>query len=390
MRVLFTFLGGWGHFEPLAPVAHAVRRAGHEVAVACGGTLVPRVEATGLRALATSAPRPPAAPRPRDPGPTEVTDARAAEVEFATNFVAKGARRHATALPEHLAAFRPDVVVRDEADLGALVAAEVAGIPTATVLVLASGMLVRPELVGPPLAEVRAEHGLPPDPGLAALSRGPVLTAFPPSLRDPRSPVPLPVDTHHFRSGTSSAHPGRRAVYVTLGTVFNRESGDLFERLLAGVATVDADVLVTVGRDVDPAELGPQPGHVRVEQFVPQAEVLASTALVVSHGGSGSLLAALAHGVPSVLLPLGADQPHNAVRAAELGVARVLDAATASPGEIASTVTAALTDDDLARAAGRVADEVAALPPVDEVVAVLEGLARVGSSPWPQDSPAGR
>ena len=48
--------------------------------------------------------------------------------------------------------------------------------------------------------------------------------------------------------------------------------------------------------------------------------------LVVSHGGSGSVVGALAHGLPMVLLPLGADQPQNARRCAELGVARVLDA----------------------------------------------------------------
>ena len=60
----------------------------------------------------------------------------------------------------------------------------------------------------------------------------------------------------------------RPLVYVTLGTVFNARSGDLFERLLAGLADVPADVLVTVGRDVDPAEFGPQPAHVRVESYV--------------------------------------------------------------------------------------------------------------------------
>ena len=44
----------------------------------------------------------------------------------------------------------------------------------------------------------------------------------------------------------------------------------------------------------------------RVERFVAQDEVLSEVDLVVSHGGSGSLMAALAHGLPSVLLPLGA------------------------------------------------------------------------------------
>ena len=103
-------------------------------------------------------------------------------------------------------------------------------------------------------------------------------------------------------------------------------------------------MLVTVGRGIEPDELGTQPAHIRVEQYVDQAGVLPQCALVVSHGGSGSLMGALAHGVPSVLTPLGADQPHNARRAAELGVAAVLDAASVTPDEVERAVTAMLAD----------------------------------------------
>jgi UDP:flavonoid glycosyltransferase YjiC (YdhE family) len=304
-------------------------------------------------------------------------------VEFAENFADKGARRHATALQEHLRDWRPDVIVRDEADLGSAIAAEVWGIPHATVLVLAAGMLVRPDLVSPPLAALRAEHGLPPDPELAMLTGDLVLAPFAPSFRSPASPVPLPEATSWFRPDDRSpvtTRSSRPRVYVTLGTVFNAESGDLFERLLAGVAGVDADVLATIGRHLDPADFGPQPGHVRIERFVPQAEVLCETDLVVSHGGSGSLTAALAHGLPSVLLPLGADQPHNAVRAEELGVARTLDAATVTPEVIRRTVDEALRDDALAARARGMAAEIDALPGVEETVPLLEALGRQARS----------
>jgi UDP:flavonoid glycosyltransferase YjiC (YdhE family) len=380
MRILFTFIGGLGHFHPLLPVARAAVAAGHEVAVAGAGGLVPQVEAAGFRAFATSQPRPEGATAPtREPAPLEPTDARAAEVEFAENFADKGARRHATAVQEHLRAWRPDVVVRDEADLGSAIAAEVCGVPSATVLVLAAGMLVRPELVSAPLAALRAEHGLAPDPGLAMLTGDLVLAPFAPSLRSPDSPVPLPEATFWFRPHEHlplTQRASRPRIYVTLGTVFNAESGDLFDRLLAGVAEVDADVLATVGRHVDPADLGPQPAHVRIERFVPQAEVLRATDLVVSHGGSGSLTAALAHGLPSVLLPLGADQPHNAVRAEQLGVARTLDAATVTPEQIRRTVQDALLDDAARDLARRMAAEVDALPGAEDTVPLLEELAR--------------
>ena len=378
MRILFTFIGGLGHFHPLAPVARAAAAAGHEVAVAGSGRLVAQVAAAGFRTFATSVPRtsPSDAPQ-RDMTALGPVDMRAAEVEFAENFATKGARRHAIALQDHIRGWRPDVVVRDEADLGSAVAAEVLGIPVATVLVLAAGMLVRPDLVSAPLATLRAEHGLAPDPALAMLTRGLVLSPFPPSFRSPASPVPLPGTTAAFRPEDRvplTPRSSRKRVYVTLGTVFNSGSGDLFERLLAGLAGADADVLVTVGRDVDPADFGVQPGHVRVERFVPQAEVLRNTDLVVSHGGSGSLMAALAHGLPSVLLPLGADQPHNALRAEELGLARALDAATATPETIRRIVSEALDDQATRERARRVADEINGLPGVDETVPLLEAL----------------
>lgn len=383
MRILFTFIGGVGHFHPLVPVARAAAAAGHEVAFACSGGPARHVEAAGFRAFATSASRPRATDAPaRDLTPLAPTDRRAAEVEFATNFATTGARRHATAVQEPLRRWRPDVVVRDEADFGSAVAAEVLGVPTATVLVLASGMLVRPDLVGGPLAALRAEHGLPAESAPTTITGGLVLSPFPPSFRNPASPVPLPAATSFFRSGdavaTATSATARKAsrprVYVTLGTIFNSGSGDLFERLLDGVADLDADVLVTIGNDLDPAAFGPQPDHVRVERFVSQAEVLGATDLVVSHGGSGSLMATLAHGLPSVLLPLGADQPHNAARAEELGVARTLDTATASPATIRETVGLALADAPGRERARDLAREIAALPPVAHAVPLLEGL----------------
>jgi UDP:flavonoid glycosyltransferase YjiC (YdhE family) len=377
MRILFTFVGGLSHLTPLVPVARAAQHAGHDVAVAGSGGLVPRIEAAGFRAFATSEPpHHSGAPAERDPRPLEVTDPRAAEVEFAANFAAKGARRMAGAVPTVVERFRPDLVVRDESDLGTTIAAEVLGVPVATHLVLASGLLVRPELVGPELDVVRAEHRLPADLGLARLTSGLMLSAFPPCFRSPDAPLRLAPT--HYRPGSVAPrrkHGGRPRIYATLGTIFNKTSGDLFERLVAGLAELDADVLVTVGRDLDPEDLGPVPAHVRLERFVPQDEALAEADLMVSHGGSGSLMAALAHGLPSVLLPLGADQPHNALRAAELGVATTLEAATATPATIGDATGTALADMVMRERCEDVAGELHTQPGPHRVVKALETAA---------------
>jgi hypothetical protein len=79
---------------------------------------------------------------------------------------------------------------------------------------------------------------------------------------------------------------------VTLGTVFNT-TVDLLRTLVAGVAALDVEVLVTTGQTVDPAILGPQPAHVHAASFVPRADVLAAAAAVVCHAGVGTVYGAL-------------------------------------------------------------------------------------------------
>ncbi len=373
MRVLLTFVGGAGHLDPLLPLARAAAAAGHEVAIAGSGGQMARVEAAGFAALPTSAARPPSASTGRVLTPLAPVLKIDSEIEFAENFADKGSRRHVVAVGEHLRTWRPDVVIRDETDFGTAMAAELAGVPCATALILAAGTLPRPDLVTPRLEALRSEVGLPPDPGLATLTRDLVLSPFPPSFRDPVAP--LPATTLSYRPEPVAPEARGSLVYVTLGTIFGPSSGDLLERLLAGLADVPAEVLLTVGRDIDPGDFGPQPAQVRVERFVPQAEVLTQCALVVSHGGSGSLMGALAHGLPSVLTPLGADQPHNAQRAADLGVATALDSAAVTQAEVAEAVTAMLTDLAARQRALAVKAEIDALPSVTEAVRRLEVLA---------------
>jgi len=349
-----------------------VAAAGHTVAIAGSGNQMPRVEAQGFTALPTSEPRP-ASTSALDFAPLTPVVPLDTEVEFAENFAGKGARRHVPAVGEHLRTWRPDVVVREETDFGSAMAAELAGVPCATLVILAAGTLARPDLVSPVLQAVRAEHGLAPDPTLATFRRDLVLSPFPPSFRDPS--VPLAPTAFSYRPGPLAPVGRGPLVYVSLGTVFNTGAGDLFGRLLAGLAAVPAEVLVTVGHAVDPADFGSQPAHIRVERYVAQADVLPRCGLVVSHGGSGSLMGALEHGLPSVLTPLGADQPHNARRAADLGVARVLDAATATPDEIGGAVAAMLVDTGAREGALALKAEMDALPPAESTVPLLERLA---------------
>jgi UDP:flavonoid glycosyltransferase YjiC (YdhE family) len=303
--------------------------------------------------------------------------------EFRAGFAGRLARERAEEVRALCADWRPDVVACDETDFGAMLVAERLGLPYAGVCTTAPGF-IRRELLAEPLAALRAEHGLPPDPALTMLDRYLVLSPFPPSLRDPGP-------AHCFRTVAGAGIAGRPAgrvdgaakvprgggsptVYFTLGTVFNLESGDLFTRVLDGLRELDVDVVATVGRQIDPAELGPQPERVRVERYLPHSAVLPRCDAVVSHGGSGTVLGALAHGLPSVLLPLGADQPLNAARCEELGVALVLDAMRARSDDVREAVASVLRDPSYRTAAERVRDEIRGLPGPEHAVALLERL----------------
>ena len=109
--------------------------------------------------------------------------------------------------------------------------------------------------------------------------------------------------------------------------------------------------------------------------YLPQALLLPYCDLVVSHGGSGSVLGALEHGLPMLVAPMGADQPQNADRCAALGVGRVLDAMSATPEQVRAAASAVLGDPEYRKAAERMRDEIADLPGPDHAVNLLEQLA---------------
>ena len=381
MDFVFTFAGGSGHLEPLVPIARAAERAGHAAAFVSRPWMVPQVEALGFPALAAGS----------DVGltptrlPLVAIDVEQEMREVGEGFGRRIARERAADVLRLCAGARPDLIVCDEFDFGPMIVAERLAIPCATVQVSASGNFVRAAMVSGPLDQVRLEHGLPPDPHLMMPSRSLVLSPFPPSLRDPAMPAPSTAHAVRLLTGGAArtevgpswlTHRDHLpTVYFTLGTVYNMESGDLFQRVLAGLRDLAADVIVTVGRDLDPDELGTQPPNVHIERFVPQAELLPHCDLVVSHAGSGSVLGALAHGLPMVLIPIGADQPLNAARCRELGVAEVLDAVAATPVMVLAAASRVLTDAAFRRSAARIRDEIAALPGTDHAVSLLERLA---------------
>jgi UDP:flavonoid glycosyltransferase YjiC (YdhE family) len=353
---------------------------GHVVAVSGRLGMLPRIEAAGFMAF-------PSGPDGGDSDrklPLLPPSAEREDQVLRDGFAGRLAKARATSILNLCASWNPDIVVCDEVDFGAMVAAERLGLPHANVIVIAAGGFIRTDLVSDTLNELRADNGLPPDPDLTMLGRYLVLASGPPSYRDPAHP--LPGTAHAIRPLIPAPAEGDELpvwvteweggplVYFTLGTVFNVESGDLFARVVNGLRDLPIRLVVTVGRQIDPAELGSQPANVRIERFIPQALLLPHCDLVVSHGGSGSVIGALAHGLPMVLIPMGADQFLNGARCAALGIARVLDPVTTTPQEVAGAVSDVLANPTWRRNAERLQAEIADLPGPDHAVTLLVQL----------------
>ena len=108
-----------------------------------------------------------------------------------------------------------------------------------------------------------------------------------------------------------------------------------------------------------------------VERYIPQGEVLPLADAVLCHGGSGSTLAALAHGLPLVLLPAGADQFENAAACEAAEAAIELRPPAVTVDAIRTSLDSVLGESVYAEAANRLADEIRAMRTPAEAAAIL-------------------
>ena len=377
MRFLFTATALDGHVRPLLPLADALRARGHEIAFAMHESWHDHVEAEGYEAFAAGASHAEA---------RRELDRRRGEIEALPPLERRAhvypllvGRGHAPPKLDGLLrigrAWAPDTIVWESSDLAAPVAAAALGIPAVNHsfgAMVPRAALRRTEEV---LAPLWRRVGAVPPPFAGAFS-GLYVDTCPPALawEQPLGEVVrlAPSATPVGSTPAWLGELGRPLVYVTLGTVFNRP--DLLERLLAALDDVPA-ALVTTGRDVDPAALGPTPAHVRVERFVPQADVLPACAAVVAHGGSGSTLAALAHGLPLVLVPQGADQFENAARVEGVGAGLVVMPEDLTADAVGAALRRVLDEPSFAAAARRIAGEIASMPGPAEAASAVEAYA---------------
>jgi UDP:flavonoid glycosyltransferase YjiC (YdhE family) len=165
----------------------------------------------------------------------------------------------------------------------------------------------------------------------------------------------------------------RPRIAVTLGTVAPQLTGlGPVERVIAAAPDVDAEFVVALGDKVDVSGLGPLPSNVRVAGWIPLNSLLATSSLLIHHGGAGTAMTPLAVGVPQLVVPSGADRFINAAAVHDRGVGLQIE-----EEELDARVIRQLLDDDKFRAAAaEVKAEVAALPSPVEVAARVERFVR--------------
>ena len=174
------------------------------------------------------------------------------------------------------------------------------------------------------------------------------------------------------------ALPDRPLIYLTLGTVYNRDLS-VFATVLEGLRDEPVSVVVTIGPNNEPSALGPQPANIAVHRYVPQAALLPHCSAAVIHGGAGTMLGALAAGLPLLCLPQGADQYGNADRVVAAGAGLALVRDELAPQAVRAATRAVLDEPGYRLAARRIADEIAAMPtPAEALTAITRLLDRPG------------
>ncbi|MDX8048218.1 glycosyltransferase [Lentzea sp. BCCO 10_0798] len=316
MRVLFASMATVGHTYPLIPLAQALRKAGHEVHYAVGEEMHPVLGKLGLR--------------PFRPG-----------LVFGEIY--------AEDIAQELERLLPDLVIGEWAVPEVVSEARRRGFPALW-------------------------HGFgrmfPDGIGLVRPTGGRHLDICPPSLQDagflreeriPLRPVPF------SPPGDVPVRTAGKLIYLTLGTAFGTR--ELLAEAVVGLGKIrEAQVVVAAPH----VALDHLPPNVTVHPWLPQAEVLRYADVAVHHGGSGTMLGALAAGVPQVVLPQGADQFGNADALVAAGAA--LRPAAFSAGPIADCVRRLFADSSYREAAGQIAREIRHTPSPEEVADSLAGV----------------
>lgn len=390
------------HWYPLSAVARTLRGRGHDVVVATGSTLAPRVLAEGHRHVQVRL------GAGGNSGLTAVGADPAIDAFLAATRLGMVAtlrhqaerRRHdllwqprtvATDLGLAVRDVGPDVVLVDQLAFGASAALRGFGVPFLSFLpghpcqLPAGGELfgypsLLPPVFGTPAEELRSLRelcdavsveftsayndavrtlGRAAEPVADAFGAGGTLGTlvnYPRSLggHAERRPAALFLGScvrapEGDRRLEALEAGGRPRAYVSLGSFLSART-DVLASIAQALRLLGWDALIATGAG-DPARLGPLPGGWLVADQLPQVAALAKCDIVVCHGGNNTVTEALTAGLPVLAAPFSTDQFAGAADLGMAGLGAAVDPETASPERIADLLASLLAGKPGRRAA---------------------------------------
>jgi len=159
-----------------------------------------------------------------------------------------------------------------------------------------------------------------------------------------------------FTAGTAQSH----------GKEFFRAAVEACLRLRA------RGVLVSAATEQLPADTPPS---VRAFAYAPFSELLPRAKAIVHHGGIGTAAQALKAGIAQVVVPLAYDQPDNAARLRQLGVASILSPRRLDGAHLARTLRGLLATPDLPAKLLETARRFEQASPIDDTCRLIEEAA---------------
>ncbi|MFH8606302.1 macrolide family glycosyltransferase [Streptomyces sp. NPDC018029] len=164
-----------------------------------------------------------------------------------------------------------------------------------------------------------------------------------------------------LRESWTRPEGAEKVLLVSLGSAYTVQP-EFYRQCVAAFGDLPGwHVVLQIGRHVDPAELGDDvPGNVEVCSWAPQLAILEQADAFVTHAGMGSSGEGLFCGVPMIAVPQGAEQPMNADRLVELGVARRVDTADATAAVLRGALRELTSDPEVARRCAELREQVRA------------------------------
>lgn len=372
MRILATSAPNQGHFYPMVPLLWALRGAGHDVRVAVAGDFATTAATTGLPVMQLGGEL--NIGQLGGSGPAQQGADIQSLVDHVIGYYIPLAVRSVAPTVKLVDSWLPDLVIHTGWEFAGPIAAARRGIPT----ILHGWGMAQPPQLDAPVTE--ALTGLHRDWDLPERLPAPLkrVDVCPPTLQVGRTGADvLPMACVPYSGSAvvpgwlTEPRSGRR-VCVTLGNApIKGDHDNVMRTVLKGLSQVDAQILVATGDHL--ADLDGLPSNMRAVRGLPLSVLLSDCDLVIHHGGAGSALATLAHGLPALALPQMCVQYQHADRIAEVGAGLRLHPEQAEAEAIEAAVTGLLSEASSAReTAAAIQTEMRSRPRAADVVTFIE------------------